>query len=64
MNKRERRDVYLSTRRPAELLAQRAEDRRIEALPPRERYHLIKSTWVGEIPENIKRLALEKGWEQ
>jgi hypothetical protein len=64
MNKRQRRDVYLSTRRPAAMLAQRAEDRRIEALPLQERYNLIKATWVGEIPENIKRLALEKGWEK
>ncbi len=67
MNKRERRDVYLSTRRPAEVLAERAEDRRISALTPQEQYNLGKALMIevgGEVPENIKRLAIEKGWEK
>lgn len=66
LNKRQRRDVYLSTRRPAEYLADLAELRREQALPLKERYLLTRDRFLAageEIPERILAIARERGWE-
>jgi hypothetical protein len=63
MNKRDRREKYLSTRRPTEWLDERAEQKAIAALPLEERYKRIKDAGY-EIPEEIRKLACERGWEE